>query len=42
MLDSEYLGRLLWVSVLIAAATLAVFFYELSIGSPRAVAQTIA
>ncbi|POH66876.1 carbonate dehydratase [Cryobacterium zongtaii] len=42
VLDSEYLGRLLWVSVLITAATIGVFFYELSIGSPRAVAQTTA
>ncbi|MBX0300573.1 HAD-IC family P-type ATPase [Cryobacterium sp. 1639] len=42
VLDSEYLGRLLWVSVLITAATIGVFFYELSIGSTRAVAQTTA
>ena len=42
VLDSEYLGRLVWVSVLITAATIGVFFYELTIGSTRAVAQTTA
>ncbi|ANP74716.1 cation-translocating P-type ATPase [Cryobacterium arcticum] len=42
VLDSEYLGRLLWVSVLITAATIGVFFFELSLGSSRAQAQTTA
>ena len=42
VLDSEYLGRLLWVSALITAATIGVFFFERSIGQARAEAQTTA
>jgi magnesium-transporting ATPase (P-type) len=42
VLDSEFIGRLVWVSMLITAATIGVFFFERSIGSSQAVAQTTA
>ncbi|MET4637238.1 HAD-IC family P-type ATPase [Mycetocola sp. 2940] len=42
ILDRSYIGRIVWVTLLITAATIGVFFYEASIGSTNAEAQTTA
>ncbi|MET0932390.1 MAG: HAD-IC family P-type ATPase [Mycetocola sp.] len=42
ILDRSYVGRIVWVTVLITAATIGVFFYETHIGSSNAEAQTTA
>ncbi|MBG6237825.1 magnesium-transporting ATPase (P-type) [Mycetocola sp. CAN_C7] len=42
ILDRSYVGRIVWVAVLIASATIGVFFFETSIGSTNAEAQTTA
>ena len=42
ILDRAYVGRIVWVSLLITAATIAVFFLEQGLGSTTAEAQTTA
>jgi magnesium-transporting ATPase (P-type) len=42
LIGRAYMGRILWVSLLISGATIAVFFLELAMGSTLAVAQTTA
>ncbi|MFB2580474.1 cation-translocating P-type ATPase [Herbiconiux sp. P15] len=42
ILDRSYVGRIVWVTALITAATIGVFFFETGIGSSEAEAQTTA
>ena len=42
LIGQAYLGRILWVALLISGATIAVFFLELAVGSALAQAQTTA
>ncbi|MCJ1697930.1 HAD-IC family P-type ATPase [Rathayibacter caricis] len=42
ILDRSYVGRIVWVTALITAATIGVFFYEIGIGATSAQAQTTA
>jgi len=42
VLEAEFIGRLVWVSLLITVATIGVFFFETAIGSSHAEAQTTA
>ncbi|MFG6444812.1 cation-translocating P-type ATPase [Microbacterium sp. P07] len=42
ILDRSFVGRIIWVTALITAATIGVFFYETGIGSTSAEAQTTA
>jgi magnesium-transporting ATPase (P-type) len=42
ILDRTYVGRIIWVTALITAATIGVFFYEIGIGATSAEAQTTA
>ncbi|QHF21181.1 HAD-IC family P-type ATPase [Rathayibacter sp. VKM Ac-2762] len=42
ILDRSYVGRIVWVTALITAAAIGVFFYEIGIGATSAQAQTTA
>jgi len=42
ILDRTYVGRIVWVTALITAATIGVFFYETGIGASSSQAQTTA